>query len=52
MLRDHYELKKKLNARARRIAEDARMNAAELTYWPAFWAVIIVLAVALLVAPR
>ena len=52
MNRDHWQLKNKLNELARRAAEDAQINASELSYWPAFWVVVIAVVLGLLFAPR
>lgn len=47
-----YRFKKKLIDRKNREAENRRMNAKELSMWPAFWIAIIVAVLAILVAPR
>lgn len=47
-----YVFKRKLIEKKNRAAEDMRMNAAELTYWPAFWIVVVIAVLALLFAAR
>jgi hypothetical protein len=47
-----YESTRKLIEAKNRAAEDARINAAELSMWPAFWIVVIAVVLGLLFAPR
>jgi len=47
-----FKFKRDLIERKNREAADRRMNAKELSMWPAFWIAIIVAVLAILVAPR